>query len=413
MRGRVHTDCDVEAALRARRVDAGFERDRGAFGFTRRPGSEGNRRGGGWRGFGGAPEMLDLFSGGTFTRSTEGSYLTGAATDGSSAFLAWAGVNERRQEYDPNLPGGLGIRLEGSITNVIAHSEDFADAGWAKTGATVGAGAALDPDGGADNDTITFNAVAGDQVAHTFASADNVIVSMSVWLRTTAGTKDLRLVLLKKDGTESSTAITVTTTWQRFTAMLLSVGAGAGTPAMIIRNNAGATAGAVLAWGAQTEPSRFVSSYIRTAAAAVTRGADTFDYAVGSYPSAFVTVGMRIQWAPDWLPSDMHSLGQGFTALGVNGTLELLISYNAAGDPARVFVDGAAKNSGAFSWTARGQLLTTAVKNAGAIVISGATAGNGTTTVASFTTPSGTLNVGRASSQPFSGRMGRYIEIPT
>lgn len=325
--------------------------------------------------------------------------------------MAWSGANTRREEYDPGLTGGTGIRLEGSITNVIAHSEDFADAAWVKTGATVGAGAALDPDGGADNDTITYNAVAGDQVAHTFASADNVIVSLSVWLRTTAGTKDLRLVLLRKDGTESSTAIQVTTTWQRFAAMLVSVGAGAGTPAMIIRNDALGTAGAVLAWGAQTEPSRFVSSYIRTTAAGVTRGADNLDYPAGTYSPLFVTSGMDLTFAPDWLPTDMHSIGQGFSAVGMGFAPELLISYNAPADPARIFADSAARVSNTCGWVSRSQILRTAIRNAGSITNSGYTTGNGTTAVAPWTTVAGTLQIGRATSQPFSGRMGRLLLV--
>lgn len=57
MSARVHADCDIASALAARAMRArlrdGFEHDRGALGFTRRPGADGNRRGGGFRGFGG------------------------------------------------------------------------------------------------------------------------------------------------------------------------------------------------------------------------------------------------------------------------------------------------------------------------------------------------------------------------
>lgn len=378
-------------------------------------------RPGGIGGGGAAPlPTLDLFDTGigTFTRASEGSYLTGAPTDGSSAFLAWAPANVRRIENRGDgafaSDGGDALLMDGARTNRLLWSEDLTNAAWVKSLCSISATNGNAPDGEADADTIAFTADATAQVSQTITgTSDGWRCTVSVWLRA-ATAQSVRLTMLLRDGTEAAALVcAVTTTWQRFQLTAL-LGTGATVPLMIIRNAADAAARSVLAWGAQAEAGtawagNTASSYIRTTSAHVTRATDVLTYAVGAYPAALLT-GLEVDAAPDYLPADAHAAGQGRSIFGIPGTHTLLLSYNTVPDPARLFTDNASKVGGAFSWAARGQMMTFGMRPpVGQIIVSGATVGSGTATVAAWTIAAGDLQVGAPSN--FFGRLSRYVRV--
>jgi hypothetical protein len=376
----------------------------GAVTLSRRPGV-GTARRVGFRGIGGgsaARPRLDLFEGGTFTRSSEASYLTGPATDGSSAFMAWATTNTRRVEYDAGLSGGTGLLMEASRQNVMLHSEDFTQAAWTKSLVTVTGDAGNAPDGDADADDLAFDANAAAEVTQTFTAADSARVQASMYLRCTSGTESVILRVLRKDGTYVSTTCTVTTTWQRFEVAVTSVLTGGSTPTLSLLNG-DASARTVRAWGAQVTTgaeASAVSSYIRTGAAAVTRAVDVLSYADGLYPASFRSAGFRLSAVP-LVDSPIAAVGR--------------VLVSTAGDQfVRFFGNAFQLNTATGSvspgctWS-RGQVLTvSASPAAGTILLSGFTTGNGTSTIGTPSTWSTTtLLIGQTNAL---FRFGRFVE---
>lgn len=186
---------------------------------------------------------------------------------------------------------------ENSATNDLDDSEDLT--AWASLGSeTVGADAGAAPDGNTTADSITFTAAAGDGVSATIAGvADSVNVAAGLWARTTSGTKGFRIQLLLKDGTTATSAEqTATTSWQRFEFMA-DILAGGTTPEVRILNDAGATAGVALFWGAMADDgggagTDYLSSYIVTSGAPATRNTDNLLFSAAQVP----TVMREGQW---------------------------------------------------------------------------------------------------------------------
>lgn len=367
-----------------------------------------------------SPQRVDLFADGTHARSTEGSYLTGAATDGSTPFVSWAGIDVRRIE---NRGDALGDRLllEGTRVNALQWSEDFAQAVWAKTGVTITSNSSAAPDGAVDADTLSFTASATDQIEQTFTSADNHRATGSVYFRATAA-QTLLLLILRRDGTESP-AVTCnvpgTGIWTRFEIPSAPLLTGATVAKLIIRNG-DAAARSVFAWGAQVEvgassAGNFASSYIRTAGGVVTRGGDVLTIAQANVPAGFWTSGIAFRVSPLFLPVAMHQAIQGQCWIGGGGGAArfAFLSYNATSDPARLYVDNVNKSSAACSWATIDQDLRWAVSPSGGLVrLSGFTAGNGDTVLATWAPLASDMRIGADGAGSFIswGRWGQYIE---
>jgi hypothetical protein len=365
-------------------------------------------------GGGAAPVRLDLFTGGTFTRSSEGSYLTGPATDGTSAFLAWATTNARRIEYDPALPGGTGLLMEGSRQNLALHSEDFTQAAWTKSLVTVTSNAGNAPDGDADADDLVYDADAAAEVTQTFTAADNTRGNVSVYLRCTAGTESVILRVLRKDGTYVTKTCAVTTTWARFDLPITSMLTGGSTPTMSILNG-DASARTVRAWGAQIEMGSGAgapSSYIRTGAAAATRALDAHSYNVGEYPAEILTTGWRWKVVPQFTNAtpEGNSVPQ---FLGITGGWWIrTVGATVAMGPGA----GLTVNTIIGGW-ARSAVLDVLVEweqpSAGNVRLT-VTGGTSSPVTASGTYPGYTPAALRPliTSDTQSLRLGRYIEVP-
>ncbi len=359
-------------------------------------------------------DVLDLFSGGTFTRSTEGSYLTSAPTNGDTAFLAWASANARRIE---NRGDGLGdmLLMEGGRTNLLLRSQEFDAAAWSLAGTTptVTANARAAPDG-----TTTAERIAAPLTGRAFQSptvANTTRHSGSLFLRDPVATAAAWQILLAQS-TVSAINGTLANAWARADHSRVSETTSEGLFLVDARDwsgNGGIVAAArdVHAWGAQLEAGAFPSSYIRTTTPALARGADVLSYAVGEYPSSFLTRGFRFTWAPDFASTEAPN--PSFNSLiGFNGGN--ILHWLTSGE-VRLYTQAADTRITTAALTfARNALITITVEpNAGRITVSGAATGNGVHTGTACTIDSGLpMRVGVATdgSNPNFGRFGRYIE---
>lgn len=255
--------------------------------------------------------FIDLRTGGTFTRASEASYLIGAATDGTTPFMSWSVTNERRLE---NRGDGFGswYLTEGSGTNQMLQSENFANAAWTALLCTPTDNADFAPDctGTADASTIAFQANATAQVLQLYGTvppnAANAV--QSVYMRA-AAPQTVSLIMLQKDTTtETTMSCSVTTTWQRF-ALSGTVGTGVVAPSFIIRNNADAASRTISAWGAMVEVNgaaiRVPTSYVRTTSAVVIRATDLLSFSAAQFPVNFIANGLKFICKPLYGSADI------------------------------------------------------------------------------------------------------------
>lgn len=229
----------------------------------------------------------------TFTRSTTASYI------GADGLLKTAAINEPRIEYDPITGECKGLLVEESRANLLTYSEAFDNAAWGKTRASVNINVLTAPDGTVTSDKLIEDATAS--ISHLVAQNANI----------TANTQ-YTLSVFAKAGQRSKLRVypSSSASWSSPQAVDFDIANG------IVINGAGeikdigngwyrcsipATAGAVNAvggigiqllddsgsdtytgdgtsglyiWGAQLEAGSFPTSYIKTAASAVTRSAD-------------------------------------------------------------------------------------------------------------------------------------------
>ena len=137
---------------------------------------------------------------------------------------------------------------------------------------------------GAGNTSIVYDIITVTAVSHAY----------SVWLRGNVGGE--QLYLIAQDTTRhGSPRLTLTTAWQRFSFITPVLVAGSvyfsiGTD-LNDSNEAATPAQTIYAWGAQVESIGYVTSYIPTTTAAVTRAADALSYPIASVTGFNATQG--------------------------------------------------------------------------------------------------------------------------
>ncbi len=109
----------------------------------------------------------------------------------------------------------------GAFENMLKYSEDFSAATWDKNGGTctVAADAVLAPDGNQTADTITANGGAGLIRQNVAGLVANGQYTFYVWLKVPSGTMTVSIGILDNGWTTwlvGPTAVTLTTSWQRF-----------------------------------------------------------------------------------------------------------------------------------------------------------------------------------------------------
>lgn len=232
------------------------------------------------------------------TRSTEASYF------GRDGVMRWAAVNEPRLDFDPVTLACRGLLSEEARTNNFSYSEDIADAVWTKLGSAITADSTTAPDGTLA-DLLLETAVTDEHRIgrSTFSYVAGTTYTLSVFVKA-AGRSHFRLIF-------SSAAFGANTSaYYDITAGTSKVGAGtpvsygmqavgngwfrlwltatatisaAAATQINVSQDYGVTAppsylgdvakGAYF-WGVQLEAGNFVTSYIRTTTAAVTRSHD-------------------------------------------------------------------------------------------------------------------------------------------
>ena len=144
--------------------------------------------------------------------------------------------------------------------NLLKRSQEFDNAVWVKSSATVTANTGAAPDGTTTADTLTASDANGSALQTFTALAQPY--TFSLWVRRTVGTGTVEITA---DGTTWS-AITISDTWTRFS---VTVTPSAGSKTAGIRL---ATSGdAVEIWGAQLEQRSTVTAYTPTTDQPITR----------------------------------------------------------------------------------------------------------------------------------------------
>ena len=229
-----------------------------------------------------------------------GIYVWGAQLEAASAATTYTrnngGVFPPRFDYDPVTLAPKGLLIEEQRTNLFTYSEQFDNAAWTKSNATITANATTSPDGTVDADALIETTATGTHVTYqvfTFVAA--TAYTYSVYVKANGRTKfdfaslsgfspgasfDLTAVTATPLGATSAATITaVGNGWYRCTATRTSAG-GSDQAQIRLVDAAGAstytgdgTSGIYL-WGAQLEAGAFATSYIPTVASQVTRTAD-------------------------------------------------------------------------------------------------------------------------------------------
>lgn len=196
-----------------------------------------------------------------------------------------------RFDHNPTTDESLGLLIEESRTNLVLYSEQFDNAAWVKTSATVTANILAAPDGTVTGDLIESTG-AGGRAVQTVSAPSTSVYTYSVYLKkkdtttvellcrnNTAGVNYAARFNLDTLATSNVSAgatasvIDVGNGWRRCTITTASITSG-NSILCYVYGGIGTSGENVYAWGAQLEAGAFATSYIKTEAATVTRAAD-------------------------------------------------------------------------------------------------------------------------------------------
>ena len=251
------------------------------------------------------PRMaLDFTTASLDPRVTVTRALNTATVINSSGLIATVNADLPRFDYDPSTLSCKGLLIEESRINRILYSEDFSNANWAKTGATIGSNAVVAPDGNTTADNVVEDGSTGLHITQqffTFTTATAYTISLfikpgirtwvQVFLPTAAfgaaqgGYFNLSGAGALGNVTGAPTSRTITAFpngWYRITITATSTASAGGNIgiAAASANGTNSYAGsngstALSLWGADLEVGAFATSYIANLATGSTsRNAD-------------------------------------------------------------------------------------------------------------------------------------------
>jgi RHS repeat-associated protein len=209
--------------------------------------------------------------------------IGGDGTFTSGSIQVWGAQLELASTAGPYVAtGATAVSTGTNLTNLLPYLQQLNGPSWGASSGSITLNAGAAPDG--TNTAATVTAAAGSPDTYVVDAVQNPAlynsqtVTASVYLRVASGTQNLNLYLINV-GTSSSgpvamTAVTMTTTWQRFqvtgtnqnglTRLYLQIG-GDGT----------ITSGeSYQVWGAQIQLGSTVGPYVATSALPVTAGQD-------------------------------------------------------------------------------------------------------------------------------------------
>lgn len=201
----------------------------------------------------------------SFTRASSGTYL------GADGLVKTASTNVARFEYDTS-GNPLGLLIEGSATNLLAHTERLDDAQvsseqyWVTTYTISGATNGITGPDGVANSATQFAPIGGNGTCiATAAMGTSAQRSFSFWAKRSSGSTNLEYTL---DNGTTWVAVTTTSSWQRFTIAATTAAQRVGF--RFASNNV------YEIWGCQLEVGSGSSSYIKnvSSVAGATRNSD-------------------------------------------------------------------------------------------------------------------------------------------
>jgi len=239
----------------------------------------------------------------TFTRASTATFFN------SSGVLTSAAIDAPRLDYNPSTLAAQGLLIEESRTNLLSYSEDFGNAAWTKSGATVSTDTTTAPTGTTIADSLIENTSTGQhRVFRTVSGTTNTNpYTLSVFAKANTRTRiylgiaegttfvrqgnaifDLSAgtVVFADGGSGGATGGSATITavgngWYRCTYTLTLGGTDTTVFSDINLVSTGTTinytgdgTSGLFIWGAQLEAGAFPTSYIPTTTTALTRSAD-------------------------------------------------------------------------------------------------------------------------------------------
>lgn len=216
-----------------------------------------------------ASSLVSL-TGSSFSRSGAGTALT---TAGAVAAFA-TGV--------PRITD-RGLLLEPAATNLLRHSTALLNAVWlADAGATAAASPDADPMGGAGAVRLTLNGGLKQWYQLVTAPADSYL--LSAYVKSAAGTTNVRLNETHNSGYTPSADLAVNTQWQRLVFPFTVTGT---LVTVSFMTASGGVTSPIDVWGVQLEAGYGPTSPIATAGSAAARGADVASVVVPGGASVY------------------------------------------------------------------------------------------------------------------------------
>jgi hypothetical protein len=346
--------------------------------------------------------------------------------------LLTAAAGVPRFEHNPVTGESLGLLIEEQRTNLLTYSEQFDNASWVKSGATVTANNAVAPDGTLSADKIvpstntethwinvTFTATTSQCTGSIYVKPDGSTVNKITLYPGGGGTfANFNLGTLTSAGETnvSSTSITaVGNGWYRLTATWV---AGVSVDRLRVYASSGSIGGAnnpgdgfsgIYIWGAQLEVGAFPTRYIPTVASQVTRSADAASM-TGTNFSSWYRADEGTLFAD--LKSDYATGGNYYYSISDGTSTNYIYGFNAASGsfivrPLFVGVSGSAQVALAAASTVGAHKLAAAYKTDDfAASVDGATALTDTSGILPVVNR---LNIGM-SSTGFSGQLNGTIK---
>jgi hypothetical protein len=317
----------------------------------------------------------------TFTRASSGTFVD------SAGVIQTATTDVPRFDHNPTTGESLGLLVEEQRTNLLVRSEEFDNASWTKTAASITPDASTAPDGTitADDLTITTSQTVQGLSSSTFTADGTSSYTFSIFIKKTIST-GVNLNIYFRGGIGSGgqyTGLTLNTqsgfvgfnlnsatsgtysvqdlgSWWR-----VSSSAG-GIPAGNIRAHvrlSNAEVGTVITlWGAQLEAGAFPTSYIPTTTATVTRSADVASI-TGTAFSSWYRQDEGTVFAEYRTPA---SGTRGVVGFNDNTANERIAFYTSGADPKLTVVDGGVTQADINGGTVTASVMT---KSAGAFAV--------------------------------------------
>jgi hypothetical protein len=241
-------------------------------------------------------------AGASFTRNSTATYVN------SSGDIAIAAVDTPRLTYNSKTLDSQGVLVEESSTNQATYSENFTGTNWSITGAgSVTVSATTSPDGLNNANLVSFNGTTNSYINKTgIPAVSGITVTRSVFVKVASSTQlsfeftdstncanYCRAIFDLSAGTATWSAskaaqgnvflVPYKNGWYRASATFTYSASGTAANVMYV-GCYGSCVSSLYMWGMQVEYSKAMpTSYIPTAAATVTRSADSFKIPIGTW----------------------------------------------------------------------------------------------------------------------------------